>query len=173
MMIAARVLNPGTAEGPVLVVDEPLSFWGAFDPLTGVIVEGTIPSAVSASPGKLSSCRRHAARGVPRSIAEAIRRGTAPLALILMKPDVNLPSPWAVSLPPRFTASPARLPPVDASGYRRLSAAAYLTIGEDGSIESHAAIELSSSLRFSIWAFSASSTAGSMAGGSYSARSRL
>jgi hypothetical protein len=47
---------------------------------------------------------------------------------------------------------------VDASDYRRRRR---LLGTPDGSIESHAAIDLSSSFRFSIWAFSPSSTAGS------------
>ena len=38
-MIRARVLNAAEAQGPVLVLDEPLSFWGAFEPRTGVILD--------------------------------------------------------------------------------------------------------------------------------------
>jgi len=38
-MIRARMLTAGEAEGPVLSLDEPLSFWGAFEPRTGVILD--------------------------------------------------------------------------------------------------------------------------------------
>ena len=38
-MIRARLLSGSVAEGPVLSLDEPLSFWGAFEPKTGVILD--------------------------------------------------------------------------------------------------------------------------------------
>ena len=38
-MIRARLLTEGAAQGPVLALDEPLSFWGAFEPRTGVIID--------------------------------------------------------------------------------------------------------------------------------------
>ena len=38
-MIRARVLTASEATGPVLALDEPLSFWGAFDPRTGIILD--------------------------------------------------------------------------------------------------------------------------------------
>ena len=38
-MMRARMLTSVTAEGPVLSLDEPLSFWGAFEPRTGVIID--------------------------------------------------------------------------------------------------------------------------------------
>ena len=38
-MIRATVLNGAAAEGPVVVLDEPLSFWGAFDTKTGIILD--------------------------------------------------------------------------------------------------------------------------------------
>ena len=34
-MPEARTLVGGSAEGPVLVLEEPLSFWGGIDPTTG------------------------------------------------------------------------------------------------------------------------------------------
>ena len=38
-MAEARTLVAGTAEGPALVLDEPLSLWGGLDPVTGEIVD--------------------------------------------------------------------------------------------------------------------------------------
>ena len=35
-MIKARVLAPGLASGPTLLLSDPLSFWGGFDPATGI-----------------------------------------------------------------------------------------------------------------------------------------
>ena len=134
MMVAARVLNPGTAEGPVLVVEEPLSFWGAFDPLTGLIVDTHHPQRGACLARKIVIMPETRGSGsASGSIAEAIRRGTAPLALILMKPDVNLAVGSFIAATLYGKSCPVLS--VDASDYRRLAAATYLTISEDGSIE--------------------------------------
>jgi predicted aconitase with swiveling domain len=135
MMIAARVLNPGTAEGPVLVVEEPLSFWGAFDPLTGLIVDTHHPQRGACLAQKIVIMPETRGSGsASGSIAEAIRRGTAPLALILMKPDVNLAVGSFIAAALYGKSCPVLS--VDASDYRRLAAVAHLGIAEDGSIES-------------------------------------
>src|SRR4029079_9356573 len=135
MTIAARVLNAGKVEGPVLVVEEPLSFWGAFDPLTGLIIDTHHPQRGVCLARKIVIMPETRGSGsASGSIAEAIRRGTAPLALILMKPDVNLALGGFIAATLYGKSCPVLS--VDASEYRRLSAATYLTIGEDGSIES-------------------------------------
>ena len=90
-MISARILNGGTAKGPVLVLSEPLSFWGAFDPRTGVIVDTHHPQCgVCVADRILLLPETRGSGGTPGGIAEAIRRGTGPLGIILIKPDVNL-----------------------------------------------------------------------------------
>jgi predicted aconitase with swiveling domain len=135
MMIAARVLNPGTAKGPVLLVEEPLSFWGAFDPLTGLIVDTHHPQQGACLARKIVMMTETRGSGsASGSIAEAIRRGTAPLALILMKPDVNLAIGSFIAAALYGKSCPVLS--VDASDYRRLAAVTHLGIAEDGSIES-------------------------------------
>jgi predicted aconitase with swiveling domain len=135
MMIAARVLNPGTAKGPVLVVEEPLSFWGAFDPLTGIIIDTHHPQRGACLAQKIVIMSETRGSGsASGSIAEAIRRGTAPLALILMKPDVNLAVGSFIAATLYGKSCPVLS--VDASDYRRLAAVSHLGIAEDGSIES-------------------------------------
>src|SRR5215216_7210059 len=134
MMIAARVLNPGTAEGPVLVVEEPLSFWGAFDPLTGFIVDTHHPQRGACLAHKIVVMPETRGSGsASGSIAEAIRRGMAPLALILMKPDVNLAIGGFIAATLYGKSCPVLS--VDASDYRRLAAATCLAISESGAIE--------------------------------------
>ena len=135
MMIAARVLNPGTAKGPVLVVEEPLSFWGAFDPLTGLIVDTHHPQRGARLAQRIVMMPETRGSGsASGSIAEAIRRGTAPLALILMKPDVNLAVGSFIAATLYGKSCPVLS--VGASDYRRLAAATHLAIAEDGSIAS-------------------------------------
>ena len=90
-MIQARVLNAAEAQGPVLVLDEPLSFWGAFEPRTGVIIDVHHPQCGSCVAGTILLMRESKGSGsAPGAIAEAIRLGTAPAAILLVMPDINL-----------------------------------------------------------------------------------
>jgi predicted aconitase with swiveling domain len=134
MTIAARVLNAGKVEGPVLVVEEPLSFWGAFDPLTGLIIDTHHPQRGACLAQRIVIMPETRGSGsASGSIAEAIRRGTAPLALILMKPDVNLAVGSFIAATLYGKSCPVLS--VDASDYRRLAASTRLTISESGVIE--------------------------------------
>jgi uncharacterized protein len=90
-VIAARVLNDGEAEGPVLLLDEPLSFWGAFDPRTGIILDVHHPQRGLCLAGTVLLMRETRGSGsAPGGIAEAIKLGTGPAAIVLVVPDVNL-----------------------------------------------------------------------------------
>ena len=90
-MNGGRILHAGTATGPVLRLDEPVSFWGGVDPETGTIIDRAHPQvgasmagAVVVMPGSRGSS------GTPGVLGEALRRGTGPAALIITKADVNL-----------------------------------------------------------------------------------
>ena len=86
-----RVLNPGKAEGRVQVLTEPLSFWGAFEPRTGIIIDVRHPQCGTRLSGTILLMRESRGSGsAPGSLAEAIRLGTAPAAIILVEPDINL-----------------------------------------------------------------------------------
>jgi len=88
MADATRVLVTGTASGPVVVLDEPLSFWGGFDPTTGRLVDTHHPQVGAALGG--SVLVMPAGRGSSSSsyvLAEAARAGTAPVAVVLGEPD--------------------------------------------------------------------------------------
>ncbi len=90
-MITARVLKEGAAHGPVLALDEPLSFWGAFEPRTGVIIDVHHPQRGACVKGTILMMRESRGSGsAPGALAEAIRLGTAPAAIILIAPDINL-----------------------------------------------------------------------------------
>ena len=90
-MIRARLLSSGTAEGPVLSLDEPLSFWGAFEPRTGVILDVHHPQrGACVKDTVLVMTETRGSGSAPGAIAEAIRLGTAPVAIILAEPDINL-----------------------------------------------------------------------------------
>lgn len=90
-MMRARLLTPGMAEGPVLALDEPLSFWGAFEPRTGVIIDVHHPQrGRCVKDTVLVMTETRGSGSAPGAIAEAIRLGTAPAAIILAEADINL-----------------------------------------------------------------------------------
>lgn len=83
-----RVLLEGTAVGDALVLDEPLSFWGGVDPETGQVIDRRHPQAGAVVTGRILVMP--AGRGSSSSssvLAEAIRLGTGPAAIILAEPD--------------------------------------------------------------------------------------
>ena len=90
-MMKARLLTSGTAEGPLLWLDEPLSFWGAFEPRSGVILDVHHPQrGACVRDTVLVMMETRGSGSAPGAIAEAIRLGMAPAAIILAKPDINL-----------------------------------------------------------------------------------
>ena len=87
-MPEARTLVAGQARGPALVLDEPLSFWGGVDPATGDIVDVHHPQRDANVAGRVLVMP--SGRGSSSSssvLAEAIRAGTAPVAIVLLEPD--------------------------------------------------------------------------------------
>lgn len=87
-MPETRTLVPGIARAPALVLDEPLSLWGGIDPATGDIVDAHHPQrgarvsgAVLVMPGGRGSSSSSTV------LAEAVRAGTAPAAIVLREPD--------------------------------------------------------------------------------------
>ena len=90
-MIRARVLTAFATEGPVLALDEPLSFWGAFEPRTGIIIDVHHPQRGICVTGAILLMQETWGSGsAPGAIAEAIRLGTAPAAIVLSEADINL-----------------------------------------------------------------------------------
>lgn len=83
-----HVLIEGTATGAALVLDEPLSFWGGLDPVSGAIVEANHPQRGEVVTGRIVVMP--SGRGSSSSatvLAEAIRLGTGPAGIILGEPD--------------------------------------------------------------------------------------
>jgi len=91
MTIRTSVLNPGQCHAVALVLDEPLSFWGGFDPTSGVIVDQHHPQRGECIAGKaLVMPGSRGSAGTPAAVAEAIRRGTGPVAVVLGAADANI-----------------------------------------------------------------------------------
>jgi len=86
--MSLRFLLPGEARGEVVVLDEPLSMWGGFDPATGEVIDRHHPQAGMNLTGRVIVMP--SGRGSSSSstvLAEAIRLGTAPAAIVLRQPD--------------------------------------------------------------------------------------
>jgi predicted aconitase with swiveling domain len=84
----ARVLVGGTVAGPALVLEAPLSLWGGMDPRTGRISDHHHPQLGATVNGRVLVMP--SGRGSSSSssvLAEAIRLGTAPLAILVEEPD--------------------------------------------------------------------------------------
>lgn len=83
-----RSLVEGPVEGTALVLAEPLSFWGGLDLVTGEIVEANHPQRGEVVTGRVLVMP--SGRGSSSSstvLAESIRLGTAPAAIVLGEAD--------------------------------------------------------------------------------------
>jgi len=90
LALTGRSLHPGQAQGTVLVLDEPLSFWGGVNH-TGTIVDAHHPQCGAALAGRVLAMP--SGRGSSSStavLAELIRAGTAPAGILLAECDAIL-----------------------------------------------------------------------------------
>ena len=87
-MIAVFTLAPGVGAGAPLLLQEPLSFWGGLDPTTGLIIDRWHPQFGASVAGRvlLMPAGRGSSSG-SASLAEAIRLGVGPAAILLLKRD--------------------------------------------------------------------------------------
>ena len=87
-MPESRTLVAGHASGIALVLDEPLSFWGGLDPETGELIDTHHPQRGAVLTDRVLVMP--SGRGSSSSsyvLAEAIRAGRAPAAIVLREPD--------------------------------------------------------------------------------------
>lgn len=98
-----------------LVLSEPLSLWGGMDPATGELIDAHHPQCGANLAGRAVVMR--SGRGSSSSasvLAEAVRAGTAPAAILLGEPDLILSIGAAVAQElygvnvPVLVLSPAR-----------------------------------------------------------------
>ena len=127
------VLHAGIAQGPVLLLDDPLSFWGAFDPRSGIIIDIHHPQRGQNLKDKILMMLESRGSGsAPGALAEAIRLRTAPAGIILVKPDINLAIGAAVAATLYGKSCPVLA--VSAVEFLELSRSAYLHISHDGTV---------------------------------------
>ena len=128
-----KILHAGSAEGTVLLLDEPLSFWGGFDPRTGMIIDVHHPQRGQSLKDKiLMMVESRGSGSAPGNLAEAIRLGTAPAAIILVQSDINLAIGARVAQ--TLYGKTCVVLAVSAQTFSDLSKHAYLHISHDGTV---------------------------------------
>ena len=81
----------GMIDGEVLRLDEPLSFWGGFDAVTGTIIDRAHPQLGTSLSGRVVAMPgSKGSSGTPGVLGESIRRGTGPTAMVVTNADINL-----------------------------------------------------------------------------------
>ena len=88
MTLEGEALTPGDARGITLVLDEPISFWGGVDENTGRVIDTHHPQSGASVVGTILVLR--CGRGSSSSssvLAECLRNGVGPAAIVLAEPD--------------------------------------------------------------------------------------
>lgn len=115
MVLTGRVLVDGSGAGPLLRLDEPLSFWGGVDPLRGTIIDVRHPQCGASIAGTVLALP--AARGSSSSssvLLELVAQGKAPAAILLGEADAILALGAAVAREMGWTPPPVlELRPAD------------------------------------------------------------
>jgi predicted aconitase with swiveling domain len=129
----AEPLLPGRAEGRVLALAAPISFWGGVSPVTGSIIDARHPDrgsdlagAIVCLPGTIGSSSASSV------LLELIRNRRAPAALVLDHVDPVLLIGALVAREMGWPPPPAFLLPAAA---QRLLAGRRIAIAEDGTID--------------------------------------
>ena len=124
---ARQVLCAGSAAGDVLTLDEPLSFWGGFDAADGTIVDPSHPQVGARLTGRIVLMRGGRGSSSASSVlAEAIRQGTAPAALVLRESDEIIALGAIVADELYGIAMPVVI--VDADDYDHIARASHVTV---------------------------------------------
>ena len=121
------------ASGEAIAADVPLSFWGGFNPETGEIIDQRHPLAGRGRERTRAGCPRAVAQvfGEWRAL-EAIRNGTAPVAIITSRIDPII-SLGAI-LGDELYASHPVIVVIDESDRQRITNGDWITIDDDGRV---------------------------------------
>lgn len=117
-----QALVAGRATAPMARLDQPLSFWGGYDSALGTIVETTHPQRGVSLAGRVLVMEK--AKGSSSSssvLAEAIRNGTGPLAIVMRERDLIVALGCIVADELYGKAVPLAV--LDEAAWQRLSAA--------------------------------------------------
>jgi predicted aconitase with swiveling domain len=133
MALKAPTLLAGSAEGQVLALAAPISFWGGVDPVSGAVIDVRHPDHGAVLAGRIVGLPGTIGSSSASSVLlELIRLGRAPAALLLEAPDAVLLLGAIVAQEMGWRAPPAfRLA---AAGQQALHGRT-IRIGADGTID--------------------------------------
>ena len=128
-----RVLADGVANGTALVLGQPLSLWGGVDPGTGSVIDVRHPQRGRSVTGRVLVMA--SVRGSSSSssiLAETVRAGVAPAAILLGEPDLILAVGAAVAEELYGIRLPVvQLPPAE---LKTIPDGAPVSVGEGGEV---------------------------------------
>jgi predicted aconitase with swiveling domain len=128
-----RVLFDGPAQGRAMVLAEPLSLWGGLDPETGQVIDAQHPARGEDLTGRVLVMP--SGRGSSSSssvLAEAVRTGHAPAAILLGEPDSILAVGAAVAAELYGTRVPVLV--LDPSSRSAIGEGALVIVSEGGGV---------------------------------------
>lgn len=132
-VIHGTVLVKGGGSGPLLVSDMPLSFWGGYNQFTGEVIDRRHPLSGKIATGCMLAIP--ASRGSSTTTAvllEAIRRGTAPAALITSQVDTFLVLASVVA--DELYQKPIPVLTLDAEAFKLLNSSQYAALDQSGKL---------------------------------------
>ncbi len=129
-MADGTALVTGKARGAVLVLDEPLSMWGGLDPATGAVIDRRHPQLGEVVAGRvLVMPHGRGSSSAATVLAEALRAGTGPAAIVLGEADEILVVGALVAGEMYDVTCPVVV--LDAAGYAAACRAAELEVDGD------------------------------------------
>ncbi|MDE2795498.1 MAG: DUF126 domain-containing protein [Gemmatimonadota bacterium] len=91
MELTGTPVCDGSAEGRLLVLRKPLSFWGGVDPMTGEIADPRHPQHRERTTGRILVMERVIGSSSSSAIMlELLRNEVAPAAIVVAEPDAIL-----------------------------------------------------------------------------------
>ena len=132
-ILAKRMVVSGMADGDVVVLEEPLSFWGGFDSSTGLVIDVHHPQHGASLAGAIVvMASGRGSSSASSVIAEAARVGTSPAALIVMASDEILSTGAIVA--DELYGRPLPIAEVDAAAFAACVSASRISIAADGNL---------------------------------------
>ena len=132
-MIRARVLFDGAARGTALVLEEGLSLWGGLDPENGLVIDAQHPRrGADLTERVLVMPSGRGSSSSPSVLAEAVRTGHAPAAILLGEPDMMLAVGAAVAAELYGRRVPVLI--LDGPARRSIVEGTMITVREGGDI---------------------------------------
>ncbi len=130
---AERVLMPGEARGPVLHLEEPVSFWGGLDPKTGIIIDQAHPQVGESVVGRILVMPSGRGSSSGSSVlTEVLRAGIGPAGIVMQQADEIFVI--GVLAAEELYDSPVPVFTVDTATYTALAAASAVLMTPDGTI---------------------------------------